>query len=254
MAAVRAAFHRCFGVLGARNWRQAHAAGKWEWGVEGMGQGRGGQGGAGSARAHGVLVRAGRDEEGAAPAPYGESDGPPRVERNGPVRDLNGSAGHANGPVDGADVAAERSHVERLWCGLADPDLNSPSQQQQSGWFRSWHRPGAQPRALPMPLEVNGPGGPLSSPLIIDAPAVLMRGVRKVFQAPAQLRLAGSSAGSSARDKVAVAGLWLTVGRGECFGLLGPNGAGKTTTLRLMQGVWSTSHFTQCVLVQSRQM
>lgn len=34
-----------------------------------------------------------------------------------------------------------------------------------------------------------------------------------------------------------VAGVDLTVQRGECFGLLGPNGAGKTTTLRLCLGL-----------------
>jgi ABC-2 type transport system ATP-binding protein len=35
-------------------------------------------------------------------------------------------------------------------------------------------------------------------------------------------------------EHVAVDGLDLTVGAGECFGLLGPNGAGKTTTIRLI--------------------
>lgn len=34
-----------------------------------------------------------------------------------------------------------------------------------------------------------------------------------------------------------VAGIDLTIRRGECFGLLGPNGAGKTTTLRLLLGL-----------------
>jgi ABC-2 type transport system ATP-binding protein len=37
-------------------------------------------------------------------------------------------------------------------------------------------------------------------------------------------------------DVVAVDGLDLTVGAGECFGLLGPNGAGKTTTLEILEG------------------
>jgi ABC-2 type transport system ATP-binding protein len=38
-------------------------------------------------------------------------------------------------------------------------------------------------------------------------------------------------------DVVAVDGLDLTVGRGECFGLLGPNGAGKTTTIEILEGL-----------------
>jgi len=38
-------------------------------------------------------------------------------------------------------------------------------------------------------------------------------------------------------DTVAVAGLDLEVGRGECFGLLGPNGAGKTTTVEIFEGL-----------------
>ena len=35
-------------------------------------------------------------------------------------------------------------------------------------------------------------------------------------------------------DHVAVAGLDLTIGKGELFSLLGPNGAGKTTTIRML--------------------
>src|SRR5439155_1310378 len=35
----------------------------------------------------------------------------------------------------------------------------------------------------------------------------------------------------------AVAGLTMTVGRGEVFGFLGPNGAGKTTTVKLLLGL-----------------
>ena len=38
-------------------------------------------------------------------------------------------------------------------------------------------------------------------------------------------------------DVTAVAGLDLTVARGECFGLLGPNGAGKTTTIEICEGL-----------------
>jgi ABC-2 type transport system ATP-binding protein len=38
-------------------------------------------------------------------------------------------------------------------------------------------------------------------------------------------------------DVLAVDGLDLEVGRGECFGLLGPNGAGKTTTVEILEGL-----------------
>jgi len=38
-------------------------------------------------------------------------------------------------------------------------------------------------------------------------------------------------------DVTAVAGLDLTIARGECFGLLGPNGAGKTTTVEILEGL-----------------
>ena len=38
-------------------------------------------------------------------------------------------------------------------------------------------------------------------------------------------------------DVTAVAGLDLTIDRGECFGLLGPNGAGKTTTIESLEGL-----------------
>ena len=37
--------------------------------------------------------------------------------------------------------------------------------------------------------------------------------------------------------KVAVAGISLTIGRGEIFGILGPNGAGKTTTVECLAGL-----------------
>jgi lipooligosaccharide transport system ATP-binding protein len=38
-------------------------------------------------------------------------------------------------------------------------------------------------------------------------------------------------------EREVVAGLDLSLTRGECFGLLGPNGAGKTTTLRMLLGL-----------------
>jgi ABC-2 type transport system ATP-binding protein len=38
-------------------------------------------------------------------------------------------------------------------------------------------------------------------------------------------------------ELLAVDGLDLEVGEGECFGLLGPNGAGKTTTVEILEGL-----------------
>ncbi len=51
------------------------------------------------------------------------------------------------------------------------------------------------------------------------APAVIARGLRKLYGAEA-----------------AVDGIALDIPSGQCFGLLGPNGAGKTTTLRMLLG------------------
>jgi ABC-2 type transport system ATP-binding protein len=50
-------------------------------------------------------------------------------------------------------------------------------------------------------------------------PAIEIRGLRKAY---------------AGRD--AVAGLDLSIGRGEVFALLGPNGAGKTTTVEILEG------------------
>ncbi len=50
--------------------------------------------------------------------------------------------------------------------------------------------------------------------------ALSIRGLRKTY-----------------KDVVAVDGLDLEVGAGECFGLLGPNGAGKTTTIEICEGL-----------------
>jgi ABC-2 type transport system ATP-binding protein len=52
------------------------------------------------------------------------------------------------------------------------------------------------------------------------SPAIEIHSLRKVFG-----------------DKVAVAGLELTVERGEVFGFLGPNGAGKTTAVKMLLGL-----------------
>ncbi|MDR7278292.1 ABC transporter ATP-binding protein [Catenuloplanes atrovinosus] len=57
------------------------------------------------------------------------------------------------------------------------------------------------------------------------------------------------------RETAAVAGVDLTVARGETVGYIGPNGAGKSTTLKMMTGVLMPSggHVTVCGLVPVRQ-
>jgi ABC-2 type transport system ATP-binding protein len=51
-------------------------------------------------------------------------------------------------------------------------------------------------------------------------PALVLRNLRKIYA-----------------DVVAVDGVDLEAGRGECLGLLGPNGAGKTTTIEICEGL-----------------
>jgi ABC-2 type transport system ATP-binding protein len=52
-------------------------------------------------------------------------------------------------------------------------------------------------------------------------------------------------------DVVAVAGIDLSVAKGECFGLLGPNGAGKTTTLEILEGLQAPTEGEVTVLSRS---
>jgi ABC-2 type transport system ATP-binding protein len=65
-------------------------------------------------------------------------------------------------------------------------------------------------------LGRRGDGGPDGPP----SPAVYAVELRKQY-----------------RRTVALAGLSMTVGRGEVFGFLGPNGAGKTTAVKLLLGL-----------------
>jgi ABC-2 type transport system ATP-binding protein len=52
-------------------------------------------------------------------------------------------------------------------------------------------------------------------------------------------------------DVIAVDGLDLEVGVGQCFGLLGPNGAGKTTTIEICEGLLEPDSGTVTVLGRS---
>src|ERR1700729_4135167 len=72
---------------------------------------------------------------------------------------------------------------------------------------------GPQAGARPGPPGDGGPHGPPSP----AGPAVELR--------------------KHYRPTVALAGLSMTVGRGEVFGFLGPNGAGKTTAVKLLLGL-----------------
>ena len=57
------------------------------------------------------------------------------------------------------------------------------------------------------------------------------------MQASAPLALEVTGLRKSFGDVVAVNGLELRIGAGQCFGLLGPNGAGKTTTIEICEGL-----------------
>ena len=60
----------------------------------------------------------------------------------------------------------------------------------------------------------------------MDAPAIEVRGLRKVFRTTVM------------RGRItALDGVDLSVRPGELFGLLGPNGAGKTTTVKILLGL-----------------
>src|SRR3984893_7644375 len=52
---------------------------------------------------------------------------------------------------------------------------------------------------------------------------------------PAAVRV--GDLGNTYKDVIAVDGIDLEVGSGQCFGLLGPNGAGKTTTIEICEGL-----------------
>ena len=68
------------------------------------------------------------------------------------------------------------------------------------------------------------------SPEVAATAAVVCRGLRKVYPGRGWR-------GGGGGEVVAVAGIDLSVARGECFGLLGPNGAGKTTTVEILEGL-----------------
>jgi ABC-2 type transport system ATP-binding protein len=71
--------------------------------------------------------------------------------------------------------------------------------------------------AEPQTQAPDGSAGPAATPA---SPAVHAMELRKEY-----------------RRTVALAGLSMTVGRGEVFGFLGPNGAGKTTAVKLLLGL-----------------
>jgi ABC-2 type transport system ATP-binding protein len=64
-----------------------------------------------------------------------------------------------------------------------------------------------------------------------DSPAVVCRGLRKVYDGKHGIFRKPSPA------VIAVDSLDLRIERGECFGLLGPNGSGKTTTVEMLEGL-----------------
>jgi ABC-2 type transport system ATP-binding protein len=81
----------------------------------------------------------------------------------------------------------------------------------------------AEPQAGPRPASPaagTAAGTDAASSAGAPSPAVYAADLRKTY-----------------RRTVALAGLSMTVGRGEVFGFLGPNGAGKTTAVKLLLGL-----------------
>lgn len=71
---------------------------------------------------------------------------------------------------------------------------------------------------------------------------------RRVSADDAGLAVTASGLVKRYGELVAVAGIDLSVARGECFGFLGANGAGKTSTMRMVQAVAAPSSGTLRVL------
>jgi len=71
-----------------------------------------------------------------------------------------------------------------------------------------------------LPVALTQPYDTSCLSMVTTPPAVRLSGLRKSYG-----------------EVVAVDGLDLEVGVGECFGLLGPNGAGKTTTVEICEGL-----------------
>ncbi|MBI5367900.1 MAG: ATP-binding cassette domain-containing protein, partial [Planctomycetes bacterium] len=89
--------------------------------------------------------------------------------------------------------------------------------------------PPAAPAATSAPAAGAGASAPLPTPssspvppLAAEAPAVEVSGLTRTYG-----------------DRTALAGLDLSVRRGEIFGLLGPNGGGKTTLFRILSTLLS---------------
>src|SRR6185369_11761303 len=86
---------------------------------------------------------------------------------------------------------------------------------------RNLHPKHAQSQSVSLPVGHTPPGcldDRVTAPM--SAPAIRCQSLVKIYG-----------------DKVAVAGIELTVEVGECFGLLGPNGACKTTTVEMLEGL-----------------
>src|SRR5689334_7342365 len=78
-------------------------------------------------------------------------------------------------------------------------------------------------------MRANEPAGATFAPGGASpdgTPAVLARGLSKLYRHPWTLRVTRG-----------LEGLDLEIPRGQVFGYLGPNGAGKTTTLKLLTGL-----------------